>query len=117
MAHYVLPDGRAKCGHPDSVTLGTGGRMRAGPLVIVLLLTSAAFAQDKPKPLTPERAADEVLAAFKATDQAALKALAKRDNPDPWLVADELCARGEHDTAEAFAKAAPRKATEKLPAY
>jgi hypothetical protein len=32
-------------------------------------------------------------------------------------VADELCLRNEHDAAEAFAKAAPRKDTEALPAY
>ena len=44
-----------------------------------------------------------MLAAFQAKDQAALKALAERDDPDPWLVADELCFRGEHSAAEAFA--------------
>jgi len=56
-------------------------------------------------------AADQVLAAKD------LKQLAAQDKPDPWLVADELCRRGEFDKAEAFAKAAPRKDTEKLPRY
>jgi tetratricopeptide (TPR) repeat protein len=61
--------------------------------------------------------AEKALAAFSAGDEAALRALAEKDDPDPWLVADELCARGEHDAAAAFAKAAPRPDTEKLPAY
>jgi len=85
--------------------------------LLVLLFVAPLPAQDKPEPDTPEQAADKVLAAFKAADQKALKALAEKDNPDPWLVADELCFRGEHDAAEVFAKAAPRKDTEKLPAY
>ena len=93
--------------------------MRA--LVVVLLLVGTAAAQDKPKPKpkpdTPEQAADKVLAAFKAKDQKTLKALAEKDDPDPWMVADELCFRGKHDAAEAFAKAAPRKDVEKMPAY
>jgi len=54
---------------------------------------------------------------FKAGDAEALKALAAKDDPDPWLVADELCARSEHDAALALAQAAPRKDTEKLPDY
>ena len=83
--------------------------MRA--LVIVLLLVGTVAAQDKakPKPDTPEQAADKVLAACKAKDQTALKALAEKDNPDPWFVTDELCFRGEHDAAEAFARLAPRR--------
>ena len=57
---------------------------------------------------TPEQAADSALAAVTVKDAAALKALAAKDAPDPWLVADELIRRGEFDAAEAFAKAAPR---------
>lgn len=68
-------------------------------------------------PPTPEQAADAVLSALAANDAPALKALASRDDPDPWLVADELIRRAQHDAAEAFAKAAPRKATERLPGY
>ncbi len=68
-------------------------------------------------PPTPEHAANAVLAAVKAKDDAALKALAVKDDPDPWLVADELIRRGEHDAADAFAKATPRVDVEKLPEY
>ena len=68
-------------------------------------------------PPTPEQAADAVLAAAKAKDGAALKALAAKDDPDPWLVADELIRRGELDSADAFATAAPRMDVERLPAY
>ena len=84
-------------------------------LAIVTLLAGLASAQDKakPEPDTPEQAADTVLAA----SPEALKTLAQRDKPDPWLVADDLCARGEHDAAEAFARAAPRKDVDLLPAY
>ncbi len=62
-------------------------------------------------------AADKVSAAVKANDAAALKGLALKDDPDPWLVADELCARAAFEEAEAFAKAAPRKDVEKLALY
>ncbi len=62
-------------------------------------------------------AADAAARAFAARDLAALKSLAEKDDPDPWLVADELCFRGAFDVAGAFAKAAPRRATEELPAY
>jgi len=81
----------------------------------VVFLGAVAAAQEKP--LTPEQAAGNVVAALEAEDAAALTALAKQDTPDPWLVADTLCAQGKHDAAEAFAKAAPRPDTEKLPAY
>ncbi len=88
---------------------------------LVALLSASQQAQDKakqdakPRADTPEQAADKVLAAVKAKDPKALKALAARDKPDPWRVADEMCYRGEHEAAEAFAKAAPRKDVEKLP--
>ncbi len=68
-------------------------------------------------PDTSQQAADKVLAAVAAKEDAALNALAAKDNPDPWLVADELCARGEFDAANAFAKSAPRLDVERLPAY
>ena len=70
-----------------------------------------------PKPLTVEQAADAALAAAKSKDDEALKALAARDDPDPWLVADDLIRRGEFDAADAFARAAPRVDVEALPAY
>jgi len=85
--------------------------------VTCLALGSSGQEPPTPAPDTPERAADGVLAAWKAKDAEALRALASRDNPDPWLVADELCARGEHDAAAAFASAAPRGDTARLPEY
>ena len=73
--------------------------------VCLLLVLGPAAADEKPatkpKPLTPEQAADKVLEAVSAKDEDALKALAEKDNPDPWLVADLLCYRGNHDAAEA----------------
>ena len=62
-----------------------------------------------------EQAAAQVLKAW--DDAVALSTLAKKDDPDPWVVADHLCAAGHDDAALAFASAAPRKATERLPAY
>ncbi len=68
--------------------------------------------------LTPEQAADAVLALRKGGGVAGLGALAAKDVPDPWLVADELLARGEFEAAEAFARAAPpRKDVDTLPAH
>ena len=82
--------------------------MMRKPLVL-LLLAALAFAGPV------EDAAAKVLAAVKAKQD--LKPLASKDAPDPWLVADELCARGEFDAAEAYVKAAPRPDIAKLPAY
>ena len=94
--------------------------MRVGLLVVAwlfLALGPVAADEKKPadepakkpaakaKPLTTEQAADAVLNAVNANDEEALKALAEKDEPDPWLVADLLCYRGEHDAAEAFALA------------
>ena len=73
-------------------------------------LAGAVRAQDRD-------VADLVRAAFTAKDTAALRALAARDDPDPWVVAEILCSRGWFDAAEAFARAAPQLDTEKLPAY
>ena len=96
-------------------------RRTLGALLCLLLLLGPAAAEEKPrqraKPLTPEQAADAVLEAVRAKTEKVLGRLAKEDNPDPWMVVEELCDRGEHDGAEAFARAAPRKAVEKLPAY
>ena len=89
-------------------------------LVLLLCLGSTAAAdekQPKPKPLTTEQAADKVLEAVKAEDEGDLKALAEKNRPDPWLVADLLCYRGEINAAAAFGKAASRVDTEKLPDY
>ncbi len=74
--------------------------------------------QDTPaSPDTPEHAAARVAAAFEAKDDAAVKELAARDDPDPWLVADELLAAGRYDAALAFARAGRRGDTEALPGH
>jgi len=87
------------------------GYVRLVAYVVPVILAAGAVAQEKRDPYA--QAADRVLAA----DAAALKALAKRDEPDPWRVADELCFRGEHDRADEFAKAAARKGVAKLADY
>ena len=77
-------------------------------LAVFLVVNPAAADEkpaEKPKPLTVPQARTKVLEAVAAKDEAALKALAAKDDPDPWLVADVLCYKGNHDEAEAFAKA------------
>jgi hypothetical protein len=72
-------------------------------LLILLFGSPAAIAEDEPKkpaapppkPLTDEQAADAVLKVVSAKDVKALKALALSNEPDPWLVADELCSRAD----------------------
>ncbi len=91
-------------------------------LVAALLRAGAIRAEDAPAPApprdrTPEEAAGAVLEAFEARDADALTALARKEEPDPWLVADELLGRRAFDAAEAFASAAPRLDVERLPAY
>jgi len=81
--------------------------MRCGLAILLLAALAAAG--------PVEDAAEAVLKAYR--EKGDLAELGAKDAPDPWLVADELCFRGEHDAAAAFAKAAPRPDTEKLPAY
>ncbi len=81
-------------------------------LTLTLLLTRPLPAQQAPVP-TAEEAAAELVA---AKDDAALAALAARDFPDPWSVADELLALGQQELALRFARASPRKDVEALPA-
>jgi hypothetical protein len=59
-------------------------------------------------------AAAQVYIAVRSDAQLTLQRLAKRDHPDPWLIAEELCFHGAHDAAAAFAAAVP---DEKLAAY
>ena len=47
--------------------------------------------------------AGDVLDAVDAHDDAKVTSLAARDDPDPWLVADLLLARGRGDAAASFA--------------
>ena len=76
---------------------------RSALVLLLLLGLTSATADEEPRkparPLTPEQAADAVLEAVKAKDNDALKALAEKDEPDPWFVADVLCSRGKHDAA------------------
>ena len=58
-----------------------------------------------------------MLDAWKGKKPEVLKEIAALADPDPWIVADELCAREEHDAAQAFARAAKNRDTEGLPAY
>ncbi|MCC7138125.1 MAG: CHAT domain-containing protein [Planctomycetes bacterium] len=92
--------------------------MPAAPPVAPAPAPAPPASAPKPAPPPPlKQAADAVLAATKAKDDAALGALAAQDVPDPWRVVDQLIRQGEHDAAEAFAKASPRVDTEALPAY
>lgn len=91
--------------------------MRISLSLLLLLLSAVGSAvADERKPASPSRA-DRVLEAVEAGDQERLKRYAACDKPDPWLVADGLALRGEHDAALAFAQAAPRPDIARLPAY
>ena len=93
-------------------------------VAFVLLLGIAATASAAPRPEDPapetlsiEQVADAVIAAAKAKDATAFKALAESETPDPWRIADILCAKGEFDIATTFAKATIRASVKGLPAY
>lgn len=70
---------------------------------VLVLCGSLARGQDPPA--TPAARADEFAAAVRAGDEAKLTALATRNGPDPWLVADQLCQRGDGAAAARFAGA------------
>jgi tetratricopeptide (TPR) repeat protein len=63
-----------------------------------------------------EDAAEQVARAHADGHAAAVEQLAARRDLDSWLVADELCARGNFDAAEAFAAVVPANVAGKLPA-
>ena len=87
--------------------------MRYRVLAVLLLSAAATQADDR-----VGRTADRVVAAVRDGAQATLRGLARPDHADPWLVAEELCFRGAHDAAAAFAAAAPHdRNLEKLAAY
>jgi CHAT domain-containing protein len=81
------------------------------PLLPILLLATFAAAETP----TVDQAAADALAALAADEPAALRTLAERNDPDPWLVVAALCAQEKFDAAEAFARAAPRSDIAKLP--
>ncbi len=79
--------------------------------------TSAAADRRVMGPAAPQSAdqvADAATLAWRAGERRRLRILASRDDPDPWLVADTLCFRGQIDAAESFAAAAPRGDVERL---
>jgi tetratricopeptide (TPR) repeat protein len=86
--------------------------------VVALGFAAVARAQDPPPPVeTPEAVAGKAAELVRDGKTTELAALAAKDKPDPWDVADALCGRGAFDAADAFARAAPRVAVEALPAY
>jgi tetratricopeptide (TPR) repeat protein len=86
--------------------------------VVTLALAAVARAQDAAPPVeTPESVAGKAAELVRDGKTAELAALAAKDKPDPWDVADLLCDRGAFDVADAFACAAPRVAVEALPGY
>ena len=88
--------------------------MRRWACVFLGTVLFASNAWTEGTSLTPEQAADQAVVRGEAGK---LEALAQLDVPDPWLVADELCIRGEYDAAHAYARAAPRPDVEDLPGY
>ena len=83
---------------PSTIRRALGARAPAGP--------------------PPAATAAQVLALRAAKDTAGLTALARTPGLQPWIVADELVARGEHDAAAAFAALLPEDPdTRALPAY
>ena len=84
--------------------------------LVVVLLAASVSGQDRPKPDRPEQAAEKVLAAFKAEDAAALKALAEKDDPDPWYtqVVKFICGEIAQEAFLAAAQAeTPKKTSER----
>jgi tetratricopeptide (TPR) repeat protein len=97
-------------------------RIAVAALVSVLLAAGRASAApdppaSPPPPPTAEAAAAAVVRAWREKDEARVRTLAARDDPDPWAVADALLVSGAREAAEAFAKASPRKDVEGLPAF
>lgn len=87
-------------------------------LIVLLLGMRAAVAEDaRPEELSIARAAASVREAHAAKDMERLAALARRDLPDPWLVAEELVGGGAKAAALAFARSAPRPAVARLVEY
>ena len=83
--------------------------------LVLVLLTLPARAREDPD--TVERKADAILAACDAGDAHALWRLANDGGVDSWLVAEELCQRGEIPSAWAFAFFARHPDSLALPDY
>ena len=92
-------------------------RFAVFPLVLLTFLVTAGAEDEHATPATVTEAAQAAVDAVDDDDQARLRELAARNEPDPWMVAELLCVRERLDVAEAFARAAPRLRVAKLPAY
>lgn len=86
------------------------------PLLLALALALGLAARRAPGE-EPAEAALRVEAALEAGRLDEVAALARRDDPDPWLVAERLLLRGRREAALAFATAARRPDLDALPAY
>ena len=73
-----------------------------------LLLVSHASSE------TPAEAAAAALEAIRVEKPESLRLLAERSEPDPWLVARELCVKKQFEAARNFVLAAPRADTASL---
>ena len=82
----------------------------------LLLCCGPAHAEDQHR-LIVEQMVERVDQAIRAGDEEALRALATRQEPDPWLVAERLFERRDPSHAVAFAAMASGKANEGLAAY
>ena len=78
-------------------------------------ITGRLLAEEGGPGLSPGTA--EVLQAWRDEAKSNLTTLAAREDPDRWMVADELLLAGHHDAALAFALAAPLRDSSRLAAY
>src|SRR5262245_61640364 len=91
-----------------------GGRIRRRSVRRAVALALGLFALGAHRvtradgPADEDSTADRVLGAVKSNDSGALREIATRDDPDPWVVADVLVGRGEAGAAKAYAFAAKR---------
>src|SRR5688572_22091390 len=99
------------------VWLGLAGPTFGAPPVCATPPAGAGEPALPAAPRSAEQAADAVVAAVEAKDDAAIGTLAREEAPDPWVVADVLLARGARAAANVFAAAAARPGVERLAAY
>src|SRR5688572_27855878 len=94
--------------------------MRVAAVLVAVLLLGPAAADPVRRTggpvATVAQAADEVARAAKGSAKE-LERLAARTEPDPWLVVDELLARGEPSAAAALAAPRVRVEAEALATY
>jgi CHAT domain-containing protein len=71
--------------------------------LIYLALAAMPTTAEEPLPRDPAAVAAEVVSAVRDKREAALKAIAALDDPDPWVIVDELDALDNRPAAEEFA--------------